>query len=130
MQNYDKYMQNGYMTLITVLIISAVALMIGTTVSLLAIGQAQAGLSVTRGEDTLAFVEGCMEDALLKTKNSPTYAGGLITRPEGTCSITVSKAGNTWTITATTTATAYKRVVRVVVARSTNTLVLSSWEEQ
>jgi hypothetical protein len=130
MRKYDNHMQKGYMTLITVLIISAAVLIIGTTVSLLAVGQAQQGLSVTRGEQTLAFVEGCMEDALLKTKNSPTYAGGTITRPEGTCSITVSKAGNTWTLYATTTATTYRRIVRVVVVRSTNTLVLSSWEEQ
>ena len=117
------------MTLITLLIISAAALIIGTTVSFVAVSQAQSALSVTRGEQTLAFVEGCMEDALLKIKNSPTYAGGMITRPEGTCSITISKSGNIWTIFATTTATAYRRTVRAIVVRSTNTLVLSSWEE-
>lgn len=121
--------KNGYMTLITVLIISTVAVVIGTTVSLLAIGQAQSSYTLTKGEDALAFVDGCMEDALLKTKNSPTYNGGTITRPEGTCSITVSKAGNIWTILATTTATAYKRTIRVVVTRSAGTLVVSSWEE-
>ncbi len=121
--------KNGYMTLITVLIISTVALIIGTTVSLLAIGQAQSGYAITKGEDALAFVDGCAEDALLKTKNSPTYNGGTITRPEGTCSITISKAGNTWTILATTTATTYKKTIRVVVTRSTGTLVVSSWEE-
>lgn len=121
--------QNGYMTLITVLIISAAALIVGTTVSLLAIGEAQSGRAVVRGEDGLAFVDGCMEDALLKTKQSPTYAGGTITRPEGTCSITVTKAGNTWTLLATSTATTYKRTIRVVVTRSTGTLVVSVWEE-
>src|SRR5579859_5860305 len=75
--------ENGYIAILTVLIISAVVLAIATTVSLLAIGEAQSGLSLFKGEDTLTFIEGCMEDALLKTRNSNGYAGGTITRPEG-----------------------------------------------
>lgn len=121
--------KTGYITFLTIIVIGVVAVIIGTTVSLLAIGQAQSGFAMTRGEDTLAFVEGCMEDALLKTKNSPTYNGGTITRPEGTCNITITKAGNTWTIFATTAATVYKRTVEVIVTRSAGTLVMSLWEE-
>src|SRR5260221_5347286 len=97
----------GYIAILTVLIISAVVIAIATTVSLLAIGEAQSSLSLFKGEDTLTFVEGCMEDALLKARNSNSYTSGSITRPEGTCTITVAKAGTTWTVTATTTNTQY-----------------------
>lgn len=114
--------------LITILTVSAVALLIATTVSLLAIGQAQSGFSVTNGEIALALTEGCMEDALQNIKNSPTYAGGTITRPEGTCIITVTKSGNIWTTTATTTETGYRRTIKTVIARSWR-IQLLSWKE-
>jgi len=120
--------QQGYIALIMVLTISAVALATATTVALLSIGEAQSGLALFNGENTLTFVEGCMEDALLKSQAAATYAGGTITRPEGTCTITVSKNVNVWTITATTTATIYKRTIQAVVTRS-STLTITSWKE-
>jgi hypothetical protein len=120
--------QHGYIALVTVLILSAVTLAIATTVSLLAIGEAQSSLALHKGEDTLAFVEGCMEDALLKARASDSYAGGTITRPEGTCSITLSKVSNTWTITATTTSTAYKRTIQTVATKSAS-MTIGSWRE-
>ena len=120
--------QNGYIALMTVIIISAVVLGIATTISLLAIGEGQSALALSKGEDTLTFVEGCMEDALEKARNSNAYAGGTITRPEGTCNITVSKAGNVWTITVTQTATAYQRKIQTVVTRGVN-LIIASWKE-
>lgn len=120
--------KNGYITILIVLVISAAAIVIGTTVSLLAIGQMQSGYAVTQGESALAITEGCMEDALLNVKDNPAYAGGTITRPEGTCTITVTKAGNVWTLTATTTTGSYRRTVKVVATRSWRTVV-NSWQE-
>jgi len=118
----------GYIALTMTLILSAVSLVIATTVSLLAIGEAQSSFALYKGEDTLSFVEGCMEDALLKARASDAYAGGTITRPEGTCSITVSKVSSTWTITATTTSTSYKRTIQAVAVKSTS-MTITSWKE-
>lgn len=120
--------QKGYIAITTVLLISAVVLVIVTTTALLAIGQAQSSLALYKGESTLSFVEGCMEDALFKARISPTYSGGTTTYPEGTCSILVSKVGNIWTITATTTDTAYKRTIQIIMKRS-HTINISSWKE-
>lgn len=122
-----KY-QQGYIAIVSVLIISVVVLAIALTVSLLSIGEGQASFALFKGEDTLTFVEGCAEDALLKARNSNTYTGGTITRPEGTCSISVSKSGNNWTVDATTTDTKYKRSVEVKITRSTSLQILS-WKE-
>lgn len=119
----------GYVATTIVLIVSAVVLGIIVTVSQLGIGEGQASFALTQGENTIDFVEGCMEDALLKLRASASYAGGTITRPEGTCSITVASVGTTYTVTATTTATAYKRTVQAVVVR-TGSLSLTSWKEQ
>ena len=118
----------GYIALVTVLIISAVVLATASTVSLLAVGEAQTSLALYKGEENLHFVEGCMEDALLKSWASSSYKGGNITRPEGTCIIGVIKKGSQWTITTTSTASAYNRTVQVVFNGTSGT-GMSSWRE-
>jgi hypothetical protein len=120
---------NGYIALITVLIISAVALAIATTVSFLSLGEAQASFATYKGEDILQFVEGCMEDALIKSWASNSYAGGNITRPEGTCNVTVSKSGTTWTLAATNSTIQYKRTIQTIITRSKTNITIQSWKE-
>lgn len=125
-----KNKKQGFIAITSVLIISAVVLAITINVSLLSIGQGQAGLALTKGEDTLAFVDGCAEDALLKLRASSAYVGGNITRPgvEGTCTVTVASGGSTYTLTVSTINTLYKRTVQVVVNRG-SAITLTSWKE-
>lgn len=123
-------MQKGYIATLTVLIVMAVVLTTATTITYLSIGEAQSGFALFKGEDTLTFVEGCTEDALLKASNNLIYNGGTITRPEGTCIIVVdSKVGDTWTMTITTTATTYKRNIQIVFDRLSTGISLTSWKE-
>lgn len=120
----------GYIALVTVLIISSVALAIAATVSLLGIGVEQSALTGSKGENALELTEGCAEDALLKSQQSSSYNGGNITRPEGTCIITVTKSGNNWTIIATSNQTSYNRTVQVQFVRiSGSPIAISSWQE-
>jgi uncharacterized protein (UPF0333 family) len=121
--------QRGYIAISMVLIILSVVIAVATTVTLLAIGEAQSSLILTKGEDTLSFVEGCAEDALLKARASSSYTGGNITRPEGTCTVSVSKASTTWTLTISTTATAYVRTVEVVITRDGYGDTITTWKE-
>jgi Na+-transporting NADH:ubiquinone oxidoreductase subunit NqrC len=121
--------QRGYAALSIVLLLSVIAGVIVITSTLLGIGEGQAALALTKGEETLHFVEGCMEDALLKIRQNASYAGGSITRPEGTCSITVAQAGSTYTVTATTPVTTYKRSIQAVVQRGSS-ISITSWKEQ
>jgi len=122
--------QKGYIALITVLIISAVALAIAATVALLGIGAAQSAVAGSKGENALQLAEGCAEDALLKSQQSGAYNGGNITRPEGTCVITVNKSGTNWTIIDTSTQIDFNRTVQVSFVRNTGSPIdLSSWQE-
>lgn len=121
-------MKDGFVAITSVLVISAVVLAIAITVSLLSIGEGQAGLALANGENTLTFVEGCVEDALLKLNANASYAGGTITRPEGICIVSVSSLGSTYTITVTTNATLYKRAIQVVANRG-STVTITSWKE-
>ena len=123
-----SFIQKGFIALTSVLVISVVVLSITLTIVYLSIGQGQSSLALSKGEDQLAFVEGCMEDALLKIKVNSSYAGGSITRPEGTCTITVSQAGNVYTMTSMGTTSVYKRTIQVVATRGSS-IVITSWKE-
>src|SRR5690348_16902664 len=97
--------QKGFIAISMVILLVALVIAISTTVALLSIDEAESALTLTNGESTLDFVEGCTEDALLKARANASYSGGNITRPEGTCTVSVSKGGSTWTLTVSTTAT-------------------------
>jgi hypothetical protein len=129
MKTQNEKIKKGYVAILVVLIIAAVGLLLATTMSLIGAGGVQAASSLTQGEQSLDFTEGCAEDALIKLWASASYAGGNITRPEGTCTITVASSSNIWTITAGTTATSYARTVQVVVTRGTTNLTVTSWQE-
>lgn len=121
----------GFIAITTILIISAVTLGIATTVALTSIGEGQASFALTKGENTLAFVEGCAEDALLKIRSNASYANpgpALITRPEGTCSVNVV-SGSPNTATITTQDPVYKRTIQILYTRSASGVVISSWKE-
>lgn len=125
----SKYISSrGYIALSTVLIITAVSLSIAASISLLSIGDIRTSLSLSSGEITNVLTDGCMEDALLKIATSPTYTGSSISRPETTCTISVSKIGNTWTTNATTTDIDYKQTLQTISTRSAS-LKLFSWQE-
>ncbi|MEI6326749.1 MAG: hypothetical protein WCO78_01360 [Candidatus Roizmanbacteria bacterium] len=127
MKVYSNF-QKGFIALTSVLIVSVVVLSITITVIYLSIGQGQSALATYKGEEQLTFVEGCMEDALLKIKANAGYSGGSITRPEGTCTITVSQAVNVYTVTATGITTLYKRTIQTIATRGSN-IIITSWKE-
>lgn len=121
---------NGYIATITVLIVMAVVLATVSTVTFLSIGEGQSGFSLFKGEDTLAFVEGCTEDYILKVRaQGASFVAGNITRPEGTCTITVNSGNPNWDITVSTTDTTYKRSIRAVFTRNPTGITLTSWKE-
>lgn len=119
----------GYVLMLAVLMIATAGLFIAITASLVGLGEAKSALSLTNGETNLDFVEGCAEDALVKAWASPIYAGGNITRPEGTCTVTVAKASPQWTVTVSTTATDYVRTIQIVFNRYSNSIGMVSWKE-
>lgn len=122
--------QKGYIALITVLIVMSVVITTTSTVAFLAIGEAQSGFSIFKGDETLTFVEGCAEDYLLKIRSlGASFVAGNITRPEGTCTIIVTSGNPNWDITVSTNATAYKRSIRVVFTRNATGIALTSWKE-
>lgn len=120
--------QSGYAALASVLVITAVALVIGMTTSLFSVNNLQSSFAQNQGEQTLAIVEGCVQDALLRL-NENNALPVSITTPLGTCSVTInSQVGNTWTFTVSATAGLYTRSIQVVAVRSSS-ISITSWLE-
>lgn len=122
-------LQKGYIAISTVLIISAVVMIISISVTMLSIGSAQGFLALTKGGDSLGFIDGCVEDGLLKSQASIGYTGGAVTRPEGACEITISKNNTVWTMTVSTADPKFKKTVQVVFDRTPTKITLVSQKE-
>ena len=121
--------QHGFIAISTVLLISAAVLVIATTVSLTGIGSAQSSLAVNKGENNLALVEGCADDYLLKIRSNPSFTATNITRPEGTCTVTINSGNPNWNIVISSTDPIYKRKVQVLFIRTATGITVTSWKE-
>lgn len=119
----------GFVAITTVLILVSVIVAIGTTVTLLSIDEGRSGLVLFQGEDNLDFVEGCVEDVMLKIRSDSSYSGASITRPEGTCSITYTATNPNWDITVTSSTTSVQRKIQVKFTRNPTGITLTSWKE-
>lgn len=120
--------QKGYIAFSSVLIISAVIIIIGITLTLTSISEVQKSLSGRRREEVIDRVEACVEDAMYSINTSNSLPS-TITLPEGTCSIAVdSNAGFNWTFTVTGTSNGYTKSIQVITTRAT-TITPVSWKE-
>ena len=118
----------GYVALSSILIISTVILVIGISVSLLSISESQLSLGEKKNEETVDFVEGCVEDALLELNNLGSISSTK-TLPEGTCSVTIdSQSGNDWTFTVSGTQDSHTKNIQVSATRDTSVTV-TSWKQ-
>lgn len=119
---------NGYVALASVLVIAVIVVIIGNSTSILSINEIQSSLSSKKNEESLDFVEGCVEDALLRLNEDEAIPSSL-SLPEGTCSVTInSQSGDDWTFTVTTTLNGHTKSVQVSATRDT-TVTITSWKE-
>lgn len=125
--------QDGYVAISIVLILTVVLLGIMTTVTQLGIGEGQVSLALSKGEGALHFVEGCVEDVMLKIRSNPSYNGTTITINGQTCIITYNVGGSgpiNWDLTVSSSAgSAYQRKIQAVFTRSGSSITLTSWKE-
>jgi len=94
--------QKGYIALIAILIIVAVTLAVGISMSLLGIGQTQASFTEQQSRQSFHLADSCLEEAIWQLKKNNDYAGNNnLNLGEGSCNITV-KANRSYCIVPTT----------------------------
>ena len=127
--------QSGFMAFSLILLLSAVVLVIVTTVSLVSIGEMQSSMGLYNGEYSIDLTEGCAEDALIKINANSKYGGGISNYPDGSsCQVIVISGDPNWNITAAATPSAssnnkYQRKIQVIFNRSSSGITMTSWRE-
>ena len=119
---------SGFIALMTVLIIFAIALLIGLSVSLLSIGEATMGLEKTQSSQAYFLANLCAEQALMKLKENIDYSGGeTIEIGGGNCQI-LPIEGN-WTIKTIANFQNQIKKIKIIISKVNPQMVISSWQE-
>ena len=120
--------QGGYTAIASVLVITAVLLVVTTTASLTSIATVQQSLSYKKADEALFLVESCVADVLL-TLNKTASMPATITIPEGSCTVILNaQVGDSWDFTVTGNFIGYTRSIQVV-AQRTSEVLIESWVE-
>lgn len=123
--------QKGYITLFSMLVISAVAVSLVVLTLDGGILRAQDEITRERGTQARNYLDTCIEEALDEIRDVEAYTGSLsLSFSLGGCDATVSNTGGeTRLITATGTVSSVMRTGRVEISRINPTILISSWEE-
>ena len=130
--NRVKNNQEGFIALISILIIGAIMLAISIGLSLRSIGETNMSLAEQESHRALALANLCAEQALMKLESTLDYAGGEpITIGSESCDIlTISGSGNfNRTVKTQSAVSGYTKKVRVEVSQISPTMQITSWEE-
>jgi len=120
--------KSGFIALITVLIIFAIILLVGLSVSLLSIGEAQMGLKKTQSSQSTYLANLCAEQALMKLKENINYSGGEIIDIEGgNCQILPIEGK--WTIKTIANFENQVKKIKIIVSQVNPEMIISSWQE-
>lgn len=121
----------GFITLLTVLVVSAIGVAISSSLLLLGLGNARTGLALQQSKNASSLADACAEEALQQMRFATAYSGtASLTLSTGSCSYTVTVlTGENRDVQATGTVGTIVRHVEVTVSALTPKTVISSWQE-
>lgn len=119
---------NKGMALVTVIIFSAVAIIVITLGVSLMIIQNISSSRVTSAQEALAVAESAMENALIRLLRDPNYTGETLTFTNGTATIVVTGSVNK-TVTVTSDVLSSKRTIQVELTDSSGITTINTWDE-
>lgn len=125
--------RKGFIALFAVLALLVFSLSFTLGVTYLSIGGGQEGLAIAQSAGARALVDGCAEDALLRSIRDENYTGEEQDLLGGVCTVSIQKDGTTWTMSVSGTQNEYTRSLEIVFEYTLgppNTLMLTSWQEQ
>ena len=87
--NWQK--PNGFITLVSVLVVGAVGTAISASVVLLGLGASRTSFAIEQSNQAKALSIACSDEALMQIRYDTSYSGsGNLTLGQGTCSYTVA----------------------------------------
>lgn len=124
-------MNKGYIALISILIISAVLLLVAVSSGLLSISEANIGLEKGQGSEAFYLATACAEEGLEKIRESSSFSGyGNLAIGEESCSYAVEKLeGQNRIITASGTVQDASGKIKITVDQVLPSIHIASWRE-
>jgi len=120
--------KQGFIALVAILIILAVALLVGVSVILLAVSESAMSLQKTQSSQAYYLAILCSEDALMKLKEDTNYSGNeTVSVTKGSCQI-LPVEGN-WTIKILADYSNQVRKIKIAVSQINPAMVIDSWQE-
>ncbi len=122
---------NGYITLISVLVVGAVGIAVTVSLLLLGLDSSRTSFAYEQSNQAKGLANACAEAALQTIRDNTSYVGtGNIALGQGNCSYTVSsEGGENRTITATGIVDIINRKVEVVIDDINPQINIASWQE-
>lgn len=122
---------NGFITLISILVVGAVGVAITVSVILLGLGSSRTSFAFEQSNQAKALANACAEEALQQIRDSTPFTGnGNLTLGQGTCGYTVtSQGGQNRTVISSGTVGTVIRKVKVIISKINPTITVTSWQE-
>ncbi len=121
--------EKGYIALISIIIITAVILVIGISINLSGVNEIQMSISENQSQESFSVAEAGISEAMIRLKRDSEYLGGDLNIGNGSCNIEVISGGSNQTITATSIVNDLIRKIETVVELNGNNLTIISWKE-
>lgn len=119
----------GLSTIITVVILGAVMILIGTTMTLTSISEGQATIMETKAKYNQILLDTCAEESLITINKNNTLPSTIITNL-GTCSVTInSQVGSSWDFNLITSDEMSPLELNIVLNRG-SIITISNWNDQ
>lgn len=122
---------NGYITLLSILLVGAIGVAITTSMILLGLSSSNTSFSYQKMHQAKNLANACAEEALQQIRDSTAYVGSSgLTQGQGTCTYTVTNTGaETRQIDVTGTVGTVIRKNTINITAITPLIIISSWQE-
>ena len=123
--------KNGYVTLISVLVIGAVGVAITLSLILLGAGSSRTSFALQQSAQAKGLANACAEEALEQIREATSFTGsGNLTLGQGICSYTVTNTGGAnRTVTTSGTVGTITRKVSITITAINPLIIVGSWQE-
>lgn len=120
--------QQGFIALITVLLVLTITLTVGLTLTFLSISEAKMGLQKNQSSQAYYLANLCAEHALMRLKETNgSYTGQFFDDIEnGSCQISIE--GN-WTVKVLANFQNQVKKMKIIVSQINPEMIIESWEE-
>jgi hypothetical protein len=128
---YNIKQSDGYLILLSVMIIGAIALAVVVSMLLSGLGTAKTSLAHQQSVQAKALANACINEALQQIRDSTAFTGSNnLSLGQGTCTYTVTNTGGeNRTIQASSTVGLIIRKTQATVTQINPSITIASWQE-